>query len=232
MASIRRHSGGRQVIVLDKNSLKNFIDIPDHIEKKYSSGIIPNAHFSDFVRVALLKKYGGTWIDATVYLTAPIPETITNCKFFVFRTKQWTNFHQGAVSNKYLYGLNSKIYQYYNFFLCCSSWFIHSTGNSHIINKVYDLMSEYWANEDTLIDYFCFHYFITLCVIFSFDCQREYFQMPMFSNMYPHIMQSVALKDFDSELYHEIIKNCFIHKMTYLESKNGSFLDYLLNKEI
>jgi hypothetical protein len=37
--------------------------------EKYQKKIIDNTHFSDLLRLELLIKYGGTWIDASVLVT-------------------------------------------------------------------------------------------------------------------------------------------------------------------
>jgi hypothetical protein len=66
-------------------SAKNFddyIDIPSRIIDLYRSGFIGPAHFSDLLRVCLLKEYGGIWLDASVLLTQPIPNSILDKVFF------------------------------------------------------------------------------------------------------------------------------------------------------
>ena len=37
--------------------------------EKHKNNIIDNTHFSDLLRLELLIKYGGTWIDASVLIT-------------------------------------------------------------------------------------------------------------------------------------------------------------------
>ena len=43
--------------------------MPEYIVKKWEKGRIPAALFSDLLRLELLIKYGGTWIDSTVLCT-------------------------------------------------------------------------------------------------------------------------------------------------------------------
>lgn len=40
--------------------------LPDYIVKKWEKGRIPADLFSDLLRLELLIRYGGTWIDSTV----------------------------------------------------------------------------------------------------------------------------------------------------------------------
>jgi len=45
------------------------VELPGYIVEKWEKGRIPAAMFSDLLRVELLIKYGGTWIDSTVFCT-------------------------------------------------------------------------------------------------------------------------------------------------------------------
>ena len=58
--------------------------MPDYLNEKLKSGVLPLAIYTDLMRVALLEHYGGTWMDATILLTDEIPQEILNSDFFVF----------------------------------------------------------------------------------------------------------------------------------------------------
>jgi hypothetical protein len=55
-----------------KDNLANYLDVPDYIWKKHEEGKISTAHFSDYIRVSLLAKYGGLWLDATIFVTSDL----------------------------------------------------------------------------------------------------------------------------------------------------------------
>lgn len=80
--SIKKHSAGRIVEMLDLDNLGKYIEIPSYILKKYKESKISHQHFSDIVRSVLLRNYGGTWIDATTYLSNDIPQYIFDAEFF------------------------------------------------------------------------------------------------------------------------------------------------------
>ena len=82
LKSIKMHIPDMDVVILDKNSVKKYIKLPEHVLKKYEDGIICEAHFSDIVRINLLNEYGGMWLDSTVFLTGAIPEDMLNADFF------------------------------------------------------------------------------------------------------------------------------------------------------
>ena len=64
----------KEIVLITFENLKNYVEIPDYIYKKYQEGKILPAHFSDIVRCALLSKYGGMWIDSTIFVTDNIKQ--------------------------------------------------------------------------------------------------------------------------------------------------------------
>ena len=83
-ASLHRYLKDRENILLTNENVHKYVTLPEDIERKRRDGKIPMAHYTDMLRLELLIKYGGTWIDATVLCTgcltesAEIAETITN----------------------------------------------------------------------------------------------------------------------------------------------------------
>ena len=47
-----------------------------------------NAHFSDQLRINLLAKYGGIWVDATLWINQKQDETIFDFPFFSYRAEK------------------------------------------------------------------------------------------------------------------------------------------------
>ena len=60
---------GYRLEVIDGKNWRQFIELPDYVVRKWEKGRIPAANFSDLLRLELLIKYGGTWIDSTVLCT-------------------------------------------------------------------------------------------------------------------------------------------------------------------
>lgn len=80
--SIKKNCGQHPVIIITNENFKQYVDIPDYVLEKTKSKIITYTTFSDILRMALLKKYGGMWIDATFYLSQKIPEEYFKYSFF------------------------------------------------------------------------------------------------------------------------------------------------------
>ena len=59
ISSIRKYAGDHPVILLNRATLGNYLDIPNHIVEKMEDGIISPTHYSDVIRYMLLYKYKG-----------------------------------------------------------------------------------------------------------------------------------------------------------------------------
>lgn len=70
--SIKQNSNGREVVMITKDNIRQWADIPHYIFDQVSSGAITITHLSDILRVCLLYQHGGYWIDATVFMNAPL----------------------------------------------------------------------------------------------------------------------------------------------------------------
>lgn len=137
--SIERNAGAHPVNVLDNNSIKDYVDIPQVIYDKLQKGLITYTHFSDIVRMALLSRYGGFWIDATVYLTAPLPDY--SLPFYSIR--------QHGGNARFVECKNGSNWSAY--FIACGK------GNAYI-KTIYDFFIWYWEHHDRMIDYFLIDY--------------------------------------------------------------------------
>lgn len=64
---------GDAVTLVTNQNVHEFLDIPAVIYEKVERGAISWAHFSDIIRTSLLARYGGLWLDATVWITRQFP---------------------------------------------------------------------------------------------------------------------------------------------------------------
>ena len=90
LQSWKYHNPDWNIIELDETVLKNYINI-----EKYSH--INLTALSDIVRLFILNKYGGLWIDATTVCKMPLTNwLIDNLKagFFTFYWPKKTIYHK------------------------------------------------------------------------------------------------------------------------------------------
>ena len=201
MNSVKKNSNGHNIIIINQTNLNKYVKFPSYILEKYNKNIFSNTHFSDLLRLELLIKYGGTWIDASVLMTK-YDETFFNKDLFFFKT-----FNDKRISG--------------------SSWFLTSEKESPVLKTTRDLIYEYWRKENSLCDYFLFHLFFK----FGYEKYiNDYSKMPDFSNIPPHYLQKNLLNRFNETIYRSIIKSSSVHKLTKkFSQKNDSFFYYIIN---
>lgn len=210
--SIKSNFPERQIILLDKDNIKEYIELPLFIWEKFNRGNISFAHFSDLIRLALLIKYGGTWIDSTVYCTGSNnSDDIINADLFVFRSLAPGNGCQISY---------------------ISNWMISAKPASRILNLTYDLLIEYWKTNNKIIDYYIFHIFMTIAIE---NFPDEWKKCPIRNNGYPHILQFLFKEQFNPAKYEEIVKLSDFHKLSNNFTKDavmpGSFGDLFFKQK-
>ena len=203
--SIRMNLKNFNIITINDNNIENYVHFPSYIMKKYNDKKITRTHFSDLLRLELLIKYGGTWIDASV-LISNYTESYFNKDLFFFREKTFE-----AVG---------------------SSWFLTSEKESPILKITRDLLYEYWRINDYLYEYFLFHMFLKMACYFSLD---DFKSLPYISNRPPHQLRDVLNHKFSQNLYNKIISSITVHKLSIKgvrvdKKKGGTIYHHIIEK--
>ena len=211
--ALQKNVPDKEIILIDWNNYNDYIELPDFIIEKVNAGIISKAHLSDLIRLELLIKYGGYWIDSTVLCTdGSILKKIDDTKLFMY--------------SFYYFGFNPEIMELNN-------WFIYSTTNNNILCLVRKMLYMYWKDYNRTIDYFVFHLIMTIATEWYWD---EYRKMPIISQADAHILATYIYDDFDKEKY-EILKMCTgIHKLSTRFNmdrcqKDGTFYKEIIMKK-
>ncbi len=207
--SIRRNIGNKELVIITNENYQDYVQLPDYIMKKFQKGIISYAHFSDLLRIALLVKYGGIWLDATVFLTDKLPEYILNEPLFMYKS----------------ISLDKSDIQTTN----VSNWCISAYSNNTILATVKTLLLEYWKKENVLDDYYIFHLFFKLVTEKYAD---QWNKVPTYSNVPPHILQFELLRPFNEKRYEEIKSMSSVHKLNKsIKNEDDNiftFYDYII----
>jgi hypothetical protein len=206
--SIKSHYTNEEVILLDGANISQYINVPDYITKKWRAGRISHTHYSDVVRMRLLAKYGGVWMDATTFLLDKLPEYISHADLFAFKC------HPAAG-------------------VVASNWFIVAKPNHPVISKVANLLCEYWKKENKLISYSLFHLFFTMTVNSSAETNALWSAVPYFDDVNCKILQKELFDTFSPVRLAQIKQASVIQKLSYKfppESfdKKGTFYHRLI----
>lgn len=191
-SSVQKNLGARELIFLTDENYRDYILFPDYIQKKIDSGIITKTHMSDLLRLELLTRYGGTWIDATVYLSSSnIPHYMLDSDLFLFqKLKPALDGNPKSIS----------------------SWYITSCTKNPILVLAKELLYEYWKKEIRLIDYFLMHNFIELAIE---TYPSEWKKVVPFSSSTPHILLLRLFDEYDRVIWDSVMSQTSIHKLTY-----------------
>lgn len=188
-----------KIILLTADNIDNYVSLPNFIFEKWQDGRITNTHFSDILRLELLIKYGGVWMDSTVLLMGgKIPKQIEEADLFYFQVLQ-------------------PGYTLINI----SSWFMAAKPNNPILCFARECIHAYWKKNNRLYNYFLLHYCITLA---AEQFSEIYNNVPKYSSAPPHILQSELFNSYNKERLTEISQMCFVQKLTYKFDKNISDL--------
>lgn len=212
--TIKKFAGEREVILITKDNYQDYVDIPNYIIQKMETGILSITHFSDVLRVNLLSKYGGIWIDSTCLLTANIFEDLIP-EFYTVKLPH--NEKEICVSDG----------KWCIFFMC-------SSKNNILFNFLKDFYNAYWKEENTLIAYFLTDYAISIAYDKIDEVKRMIDNVPE-NNVRIHQLKEMLNNEFDMVEYNNILEQNKIHKLAHerkyvksLENGKETFYGHLL----
>ena len=233
--SLKRNANGHKINLITNENYLNLVELPDYIISKFERNIINLTHLSDIIRVALLSKFGGLWLDATIYVTSPLPEEMN---VYYWSTKWVLDRNE---KNSYplwraLWNISSipklTITQ------CMGIWF--SCPNNPIFDCLTDFWLEYWKNESNTPYYWTTEVFLNGVM---------YDQIPAVKNMIdevtesnPHVfkMRHHINQDYNEQLLRELTQDTQFFYLSWKEkyhkispeTKNKTLYGFLKDKDV
>ncbi|HFK5546687.1 TPA: capsular polysaccharide synthesis protein [Elizabethkingia anophelis] len=212
--SVDKYKGDYTVVRLSDDNLNDYIDLPEFVLNKKESAVFNKTFFSDLLRLALLKTYGGVWLDATVLLTGNLPQYFTEQNYFVYQrdpNEPYKSYWESSYA--YYWGWNP------NFKVRMLNSIFFAKKESIMISTLFDLMLYYWKNQKEIIDYFFFQILYDQLIngmLINEKC-------PVISDTIPHIIQTKLNGEYNYATYEDAIKKSNIHKLTYKNIDVDSF---------
>lgn len=212
--SIKRNSGEYQVTFLTMGNVDDYVEIPDYIKKKVEKGQISLTHFSDFLRVSLLNKWGGYWVDVTLFLSKPL---LNRNSLFTIRQP----YDERHVSK------------------CMWTGYLWYMPKGHpLAHFLVDYLTQYWKKHDKVVDYLLIDYAIRVFYKENKDFSLEIDGLPI-SNPDLYFFQSPECEMlFVKERWLQIQEHTSFFKTTWKNNfceneKNGlTFYGKLLKGEL
>ena len=190
--SLKSNLHDKRIILITEDNYKEYVQFPTYILEKYEKGCFSKTHLSDLLRLELLIKYGGTWIDATVWCSSPIyPDYLFDSDLFMFQNLKP--------------GLDGQC-------TAVSSWFITSCSNNQMLMLERALLYEYWKENTKLVHYYLFHMFFQMVIEAYPD---EWNKVVPFSNATPHILLLRLFEEYDETIANAVKEMTSFHKLTY-----------------
>ena len=208
-ASLKKNLVGKEIKVVDESNRRDYVQLPDYIERRYKKGQIPPAMFADLLRLELLIKYGGTWIDATVLCTgADYPQEFMDSDLFFFQYAMPDNRTYTGISN----------------------WFITASANNVLLMTLRDVLYAYWKDFNCVVEYFIFHRFFDMLAAMRPD---DIAKMPYGYSPYSHTLQRHWQEPFDQKKWDRLTSRVQFHKLAHqmddsLRKDNGNYYYHVL----
>ena len=249
LKSWQKHNPEWEVVVIDNNNLKEYIDLPSIVKSNINN--ITNPTLSDLLRINLLKNHGGVWVDATLYCQVPLNDWLEK-----YLKEGFFAFHEPATDRP------------------ISSWFLVAEKNNYLVEKYCQKVNKYWLNtvfrkEHTFFwdigyiriqrilmkqsytsfkfsfylwllkrlrvyPYFWFHYTFAKCLKSNPTFKSKWSNVNKLSSDSPHLLLHRGLvSKLDDEIKERIkSKKDPIYKLTYKYNEElydkGSILKYLI----
>lgn len=236
-----------QIVILDKESLKQYISLPDSVSPENKKDI-SIAHYSDLCRIALLKDLGGCWADATAFccksLNAWLPDYYS-AGFFTFRNpapeRMMANwFMAGEPDNIILTKLYTELLSLYesNIFENQNTDFGRQLVQalSPLLNKNYK--STLLWHSDIIVKglkvypYFIFHYTFNKLILENPNCRKVWEKVKIFDAK-PALSLNFLEKSIEENKLHKAIQEikkhqCPMYKLSWKIDANREYWDAIV----
>ncbi len=182
--------------LITEDNYKDFVSFPEHIVEKFNNKIITVTTLSDILRMTLLSKYGGVWIDATVFFTDDFPEEYTKHPFYSQKMANTPDAEGEACKS-----------------LWCGFCMAGYAG-CPLFQFTRDAFAEWWRKYNKIVDYVLIDY-LNLEGYNHFEEIRTLIDAVPNNNIGVFEMYRVLNKPYTDELYKQLTDNNSIHKLTY-----------------
>ena len=182
----RLHSRGG-VVSLDDSLVGALAQVPPTVATRARSA--PNK-YADILRLDLLSRHGGIWVDATCLAVADLRHIVPDLLpsgFFAFRRED------DRVCN----------------------WFLACSPANRVVSMMREALSRFWETHTAARQYFVFHDIFEILTHLDPDFGAIWNNAPRITARDPHMLQHAMHEPHDSERLGRLLRVCFVHKLTH-----------------
>ena len=226
--SLYRNLPEYEIKVIDADNWKEYIELPNYIVKNWEKKQIPPALFSDLLRLQLLIKYGGTWIDSTVLCTG-------------FKEFESLSSSSGSSSSPFVQEFKRYLdadlflFQYTkqgSIPVSISNWFISACSNNEVLMVLREMLYAYWKEYDCVLDYYIFHLFFAMI---SKEYPEQISAMPHGQSQNSLVLLHHWGEKFEQKKWDKLTSQVCFHKLAFRVGENvtkdkENYYNYLLTE--
>ncbi|GGN54800.1 hypothetical protein GCM10010112_04860 [Actinoplanes lobatus] len=184
LAALRAHNPG--VHALSRDDIGNYVDVPEDLAAALKDD---HGHFSELLRMLLLEKFGGVWVDATCLVSEPLRPHVDRA------------LAKGSVF----------AFDYTGPYL--SNWFLAARADSYVMHLWRAASFLWWEKRGELIDPLLHHHVFEMLWHFDDRFRAEWDAGLRLNATPPHALRSVMLRPYEPEMFQTIMEGAFAHKL-------------------
>lgn len=194
--SIKKAVGNHPFIFINRYNYQDYLMIPECILEHVNTGRMCLANFSDYLRFSLLNKYGGLWIDATVYCSSRIPEDYFKMPIYTCNAKPGTGYISDGKWTSFVFG---------------------GLKGHPLFSYMQSAFETYWSKEERSIDYLLVDYLIKLGYE-NIPCAKHDIDEIPLNNLHRNDLSAAMLARLSADCFEDLIKpdTCF-YKLSWRE---------------
>lgn len=206
-------------IILNEDNISRYLEIPDYIIKKLKDNKISYTQFSDIVRVGVLRKYGGIWLDSTIFVTTDFDEEFYKLDFYTNKKSSYKDMNKRNISKGRWTG-----------------FFVKTKKENILFEFAWRFFISYWKEYNSLIDFYLIDY--VFCIAYEkFETVRKQIDDVPDNNQKIYELNRNLNNECDMQELKSILKMSHIFKLSYKqelkENNNGKKTVYgLLTKNL
>lgn len=194
--SIQRNAGKHEIILLSEDSIAEYVEVPQKLYCWLDEKKISFAFIADYIRVSLLKKYGGIWMDATIFMTRELSDSIYGHEWY-------------TLVNRDLFSANTVAYlRWALYFMCCGT-------NNIVMNCAYKLLTDYVNKANGIVDYFMLDYILALVYDNNEDARKQMDAVENNKMLCNNFLLDHLTEEFDYDNWEEAKAKRYIYKLSY-----------------
>ena len=206
--SLKQNAGNYKIVFIDEKNFNDYVDIAPHIMDKFRAGKISRTHFSDILRVNLLERHGGLWLDASFLVTEPL----ANHKDILEKTYFTQSFckeksYKARFANHITYGM----------------WMAGIQGTTLLHAPLYsfikDFFNEYLKDFDSFEKYFLFDTAIFLAYDNIPQVKKEFDNIPI-NNQNVWGLRKHLNDLYEDYPFDKILKDTFLYNINWKREVN------------